>query len=486
MGMLMGTDRNKEFLDSVGFLDQIGREATGSDLILFVESESLELAERTLAAARTRLQEYGDVSRSLDRIYLTLDAAVRQKPNANIACISIPGKFAANVANEALDKGLHVFLFSDNVSVEEEVRLKEKATRLGLLVMGPGCGTTFLAGKGIGFANCVRRGAIGIVGASGTGIQGLSVHFHRAGLGISHAIGTGGRDLSLDVGGLTTSAALRLLADDEGTEAIVLVSKPADPTVTDRILREAINLGKPIFAVLLGDTIVLKGELPNSIPCFSSIDALLPTLFTRLGRGLPYLAKLETDETDTLIEALERISRQNQRSLIRAGFTGGSLAAEAFSLLRQAGLNIESNLHLPESMSLQDSADLHQVIDFGSEEFTEGRAHPMANPDSRNRWLADQASQIGSAGILLADLVLGYGSHPNPAQALVEVMRPLFRMLKPPPLILCSVCGLDEDPQVASAQTSLLRSAGILVAPSNAAAARIAASCAKYGNDSRK
>ena len=61
--------------------------------------------------------------------------------------------------------------------------------------MGPDCGTAIINGVPLCFANVVRRGDIGIVGASGTGTQEVTVIIDKMGGGVSQVIGTGGRDL---------------------------------------------------------------------------------------------------------------------------------------------------------------------------------------------------------------------------------------------------------------------------------------------------
>src|SRR4030095_10708603 len=120
--------------------------------------------------------------------------------DADIALISVPGDYAAAEALKALAQGLNVMLFFDNVAIADERAIKLYARARTLLVMGPDCGTAIVNGVPLGFANVVRRGDIGLVAASGTGLQEVTCRIHNLGGGISQAIGTGGRDLK-DAGG---------------------------------------------------------------------------------------------------------------------------------------------------------------------------------------------------------------------------------------------------------------------------------------------
>src|SRR5207244_7611318 len=143
-----------------------------------------------------------------------------------------------------------------------------RGRELVLIVMGPECGTSIVNGVGLGFANRVRRGSIGVVGASGTGIQEVTTLVHRLGGGISHAIGTGGRDLDAAVGGVTTLQGLGWLAEDDGTRVIVIVSKPSSRDVADRVLAAAARIGKPAVACLLG----YDGQIPTGLEVVTTLE----------------------------------------------------------------------------------------------------------------------------------------------------------------------------------------------------------------------
>src|SRR6476469_2316476 len=208
-GLMIGTPSNKGILREAGVLHAIGEQAGPGDLIIALRASSTEASEAAMVEARRQLDRprgtnFGGTSWRPH----TLRGAVQQMPDANIALISVPGDFAAAEARKALRRGLNVMIFSDNVPLEQEVALKREARDLGLIAMGPDCGTAIIAGVPIAFANAVSPGDVGIIGASGTGIQEVTCLIANAGRGISHAIGTGGRDLSGEVGGIATLTAI--------------------------------------------------------------------------------------------------------------------------------------------------------------------------------------------------------------------------------------------------------------------------------------
>jgi succinyl-CoA synthetase alpha subunit len=367
----------------------------------------------------------------------SLRAALRQQPDATVAVVSVPGQYAAGEARQALGLGLHVFLFSDNVSVEDEVQLKQQGREHGLLVMGPDCGTAILNGVGLGFANVVRRGRVGLIGASGTGIQEVSCLLDRAGDGISHAIGTGGRDLHAEVGGIATLQALELLADDPSTETIVLISKPPAPAVAERILDAAAATGKKIVACLLGSTTTPREgvALASNLYQAARLGASDATRWKGISAGdLPRLRL-----------------REGQRQ-VRGLFCGGTLCDEA-ELALAAG----------------EGAIERELIDFGDDQFTRGRAHPMIDPTLRNQALLEAAADMRVAVVLL-DVILGYGAHPDPAGAVTPALEEAQRRAAAEGrqlAILTHIVGTERDPQSLGQQEAKLRAAGAHVFGSN-------------------
>jgi FdrA protein len=330
---------------------------------------------------------------------------------------------------------MHVFLFSDNVPLEEEVALKRVARQRDLLVMGPDCGTAILRGVGLGFANNVRRGPIGVVGASGTGIQEVTSLIHHLGGGISHAIGTGSHDLQAEVGGITTLQAIALLRDDPRTETIVLISKPSDPRVSARVLQALAQAGKRAVAYLQASTV----ETPDGVMCASTLEAA---------------ARLAVGET-----VPERATRVEQvadgQHEVRGLFCGGTLCQEAATLLG-AG---------------------HTLEDLGDDRYTRGRAHPMIDPTLRNQAIV-QAGRDARVGVLLLDFILGFGAHADPAGAALPAIRDAVAAARAAGRelpVVARVVGTDLDPQGRARQEAGLSSAGVLVHASNAAAALAAA-----------
>jgi FdrA protein len=317
---------------------------------------------------------------------------------------------------------MHVFLFSDHVSVEDEIALKRRGADRGLLVMGPECGTAMLGGVGLGFANVVRRGPVGIVAAAGTGAQEASVLLDGAGSGVSEIIGVGGRDLSAQVGGIMFRAGMELLAADDETETLLLVSKPPDAAAV-RALGDVDVRGKRVVAAFVGWD---GGEAPFDVYPTLEAGACAAAEAGVMPRG------------DTPPEA-------DGGGELLGLFSGGSLAYEAQTILGPG----------------------HRILDLGEEEYTQGRPHPMVDLALRRRMLREKGSK---AGCVLLDVVLGHGSHPDPAGELASTLAELA-CERP---VIAHVCGTDADPQNAGRQEATLRAAGVHVAPTNAAAARAA------------
>jgi FdrA protein len=317
---------------------------------------------------------------------------------------------------------------------------------------------------------------VGIIGAAGTGIQELSVHLHRAGVGVSHAIGTGGRDLSKEVGGITTKAGLDILEQDSLTDIIIILTKPSDGGLPTDIMNRVSGCKKPVYFVLLGmNEKNLRKIFGSGNYAFSTIESVLKPVLYKLGKGSSYLECLKEKEETAKALAIKRMREWDTQGLvIRGGFCGGSLTAESLCVLQQMSISAESNIRMTDVEALSDSRNKHRIIDFGAEEYTEERAHPMADPALRNKWLRDESEKAKSPIILLFDIMLGFGSHSDPAGSIVSDLHNIYDEKRV--LAVTSVCGVREDTQNADMQIQLLESQGIIVAPSNAAAARISAS----------
>jgi succinyl-CoA synthetase alpha subunit len=462
--LLVATPANRDVLKSAGLLDEAATAARPSDLIVAVAGDDKTAAEAALARATVLLTTATEaaVGPAARTAPATIAQAVAEDPAANLALVSTPGPYATAEALKALKRGLHVFLFSDNVSVADELELKRLAIRKRLLVMGPDCGTAILDGVPLGFANAVRRGRIGLVGASGTGLQQVVCLIDRLGAGISQAIGVGGRDLDERIGGLMMLAALDRLAEDADTAVIVLISKPPSPVVSQCVLERARAAKKPIVVCFLGgDPAVIVAA--GATPAATLEDAAV--LAVKLAGGSPSGAGIATEDEGDLVKAvLARAARlaPSQRA-IRGLYSGGTLAYEAALLLKEA---------LPDA----EARRVHSLLDLGDNEFTVGRPHPMIDFRLRNERIAATAEDPATAVVLL-DVVLGYGSHPDPAGELAPVLeasRKRAARAERELIVIGSVCGTTGDPQGLAGQEARLSAAGVLLAPSNARAARLA------------
>jgi FdrA protein len=384
----------------------------------------------------------------------TIRTAVRELPDANLALISVPGHFAVAEARKALALGLHVMIFSDNVALADEVAIKREARERGLIVMGPDCGTAIIGGAPLCFANEVPRGDIGIVGASGTGIQEVSCLIARAGGGISHAIGTGGRDLKAEVGAITTLMAIDALDADPATRHIVLISKPPEAAVARLVLDRVARSAKPFTVCFLGAAGL---ALPANARAAATLKAAADASMGRVAGNGP----------------APRV-RADRGTLVRGLFAGGTFCSEAQIVFAQAGLPVASNVPVPGASALADAHEAHVsahiMIDLGDDEFTRGRPHPMIEPAVRERPLA-AALADPAVGAILLDVVLGHGAHPDPAGHLAGILS----KRNDRPLVIASVTGTDADPQPRGAQVDKLVAAGVIVADSNAEAAELAA-----------
>jgi len=463
---VMATPGNLEFLRQAGLVD--GDVAPRpNDLLVAVRGKSTAQLEAALATALASLnnESLKEVQGAAAEAPLrSLQMALARTPQANLALISVPGDYAAAEAMKALRLGLHVMLFSDNVALADEAALKRYAAGRGLLVMGPDCGTAIIDGVPLGFANAVRRGAVGVVGASGTGTQQVTSLVHRRGGGISHAIGTGGHDLGKDVGGITMLRGLALLAHDEDTKAIVLISKPPSPAIAREVIAAARKAGKPVVINFIGSTEDPSG---GNLHVARTLDDAASAAVA-LAKGL------RPARASTTAVKLPKIKFKKGQRFIRGLFSGGTFCYEASALLG----DVWSNAPVDPKRAIEDpwKSREHTLIDLGDDVFTRGRPHPMIDLRLRNERMLEEAADPQVAVILL-DVVLGYGSHPDPASELVptiEKAQGISRKKGRNVAVVASVCGTDEDPQGLERQEAALRGAGVLLTESNAAAARLA------------
>lgn len=480
----MATPINVENLIKSGFELSTGDAAPQpADLIIAIDALSSDAS----IAARARLDELltggGDTSSSAQtRRPSSLGAALVADPGINLALISVPGTHAAREASQALQRGLHVMLFSDNVSVGDEIALKDDAIDRGLLMMGPDCGTAILNGAALGFANVCRRGNIGIVGASGTGIQEISSLVHQLGGGISQAIGTGGRDLSEAIDGRMTRFGIQALGQDPATAVIVVVSKTPSPEVADKVMQTLIATEKPAVVHFIGGKAErVSDSLEVTATLADAAQAAIAKAGIQVEEGsLPAKSK-SLMASLAAVSALAETAKPLVPSSGRvAGFyCGGTLCQEAWNILHQSGLDVQSNVAGDKTQKIhpEQQAQGHVVWDLGDDAFTVGKPHPMIEPSLRDERIAEAGSDP-NVGVILADCVIGYGAHENPAASLGEAaIRAITAAIedKRQLVIVASITGTEQDPQNLLHQRQILEAAGVLVAPSNAAAAQVAA-----------
>jgi succinyl-CoA synthetase alpha subunit len=462
--VVMGTRENQAILKSAGLWLRQFDAASDADLLLAVKATSAEAATDALRAAADRLKTVRDRADAADEWRpLSLDGALQILPGANVALISIAGRYAGSQAMQALRAGLHVMLFSDNVPLPLEIALKKFARSKGLLLMGPDCGTAIVNGVPLAFANAVNRGDIGIVAAAGTGLQEVSSLISNHGAGISQAIGTGGRDVKKEVGGIMFLEGLKALIQDPATRVIVLISKPPHESVLRNIGKVLKGVRKPVIAVFLGadEKIVRRYGMT---PAATLEDA---GLMACGGAGL----------RPALAEVGQHFGRSQK--YIRGLFSGGTFCTEAQVIFRDLAIRrVHSNVPLPPFAALRNvwKSQQHTLIDLGDDVFTVGRPHPMIDYSLRNRRILEEARHSETALILL-DVVLGYGANMDPVRELAPVIREA--RAKRPIVFACSVTGTPRDPQNRTKVVEGLEAAGVRVFPSNAAASRFAAHVAR-------
>jgi len=474
---VMATANNRKMLLDLGF-DPAGlREATANDLVLALRGER-DAVRSVFDDLDSHLVRNEDAVSSIS--LPSLREALKEQPASNVVLVSVPGHYAVREAGVALDAGLNVFLFSDHVAVEDELALKRKATQAGLIVMGPDCGSAIVAGIGLAFANVVRRGPIGVVASSGTGLQELTCLVHRAGSGISHALGTGSRDLSDAIGGISTLAAVRALERDQGTRAIVVLSKPPGGGALGSLLAALASCAKPTVVCLLG---LAADALPRG-----PRPLVARTLDEAAAMALRAVGASDLSEVQSAVDVRRWVGAEAERmtseqKYIRGLFAGGTFCYQAQQILRDLGMAASSNAPLPGMHGWVEGETCceHTLVDMGADEFTEGKPHPMIDATQRSAHVL-AVGEDATAAVLLLDVILGYGAAQDPAGDLAGAIRGARAGAERRGghlAVIASVCGTDGDPQGLENQEATLRDAGALVYTSNAQAT--SAACALAG-----
>lgn len=463
----MATSANLKTLVAEGFDPEEVASAGANDLFLAVRgseqgvANAFEAGEAAMFAPRAAEDRSGGA-----RPARSLSEALDRAPETNVAVISVPGDYAALEAHKALSAGLDVLLFSDNVPVEAEIELKERASRLGRLVMGPGAGTAMLGRTCLGFANVVRPGRIAVVAAAGTGAQEAASLVDRWGVGVSHVIGLGGRDLGAAVAGRMALASVRALVADPDTDVILLVSKPPSAKVAHAVMTAA--EGKPLVAALIGVPPDLRG--PEGVVVTRTLEAGAAAAVRAVGKAPPELAVGLSERVREL-----DVELSPERVAVRGLFSGGTLCYESLVILSEVLGPVYSNTPLDAALGLPAPAQAHICLDLGEEEYTRGRPHPMIDPEARIELLREHGADPSVAAIIL-DVVLGYGAHPDPAGELAQVCAEIIA--EGGPRIVSYVLGTDHDPQGYADQKQAFERAGCLVTETAARASLAAAAVA--------
>ncbi|HEX7975806.1 MAG TPA: hypothetical protein VF498_15455 [Anaerolineales bacterium] len=442
--VVMATDANKELLAEIGISGAAIDAATPNDLVVALIANDPALVDRLLATIDERLQTVSSAKKSAnDR---SVDEAAVSNPDSNLVVISVPGPYAAREARKALEHGKHVFLFSDNVPLDQEVELKRLAHQRGRLVMGPDCGTSLIGGVGIGFANRVRRGPIGVVGASGTGIQEFTSLVHQAGSGISHAIGTGSHDLSDAVGGITTLMGMDALEADPGTRVIAIVSKPAGNDTLEGLIERIQACKKPVIGCFLGLTDRLQGVGPH----FHQALAIDEAVRLALQYG-PVENRWDEKGAPISQETIQQevVGWRREQRYLRGLFAGGTFCYQTQQVLRDAGLDVYSNAPIDKRYKLENPEISleHSVVDLGEDYFTQGKPHPMIDATERRKRILAEA-QDPEVAILLLDFILGSISSADPVGDLIEAIREARSVADRRGgclTVVASICGTDQD-----------------------------------------
>ena len=447
VSVMMGTPANKAVYRETGLWHAALEQATPNDLCIVIDSDDTDpdVASGMATQVQERLQEQARSKRQAGYpVVRTWRRARQLMPEANLALISLAGHYVLGPTRQALQDGCHVMLFSDNVSLADELELKTLARSKGLLVMGPDCGTAIINKVPLAFANRIPEGPIAIVGAAGTGIQEISTQIASRGGGITHALGLGGRDLSEQVGGISALTALGFVAADPASRVLAFVSKPPAAAVKTRVLEEMLKLGKPTVVLFLGERPARRQQ--GNVHFAQTLDEVAALA-------------VEIAEIDAHVRELPAVSGQGICGL----YTGGTLAAEAAFLLAES-LGLEMDKAHDEGFMMRTAQ--HRVIDLGDDVYTRGRPHPMIDPSLRSEMIRKLA-QEPAVGVLMLDVVLGFGAHIDPASEVAQAVADMRAARGATPIVvIATMTGTRDDPQDLGEQAQKLESAGIVVAPS--------------------
>ena len=474
--VMMGTDANKKLLTETGFFTKEGASASPNDLLICVSYNAQADIKKIMAGVENML----DVTVSRENAGScvcenpkNIEEAVELQPDSNMAVISIPGQYVRYQSEKLLKKGVNQMIFSDNVSVEDEIHLKKIGVEKGLLVLGPDCGTAIINGVPLGFANVVRSGSIGVVAASGTGTQEVTTIIHKNGEGITQALGLGGRDFKKEVVGLMAIESIKMLEKDPDTKVICIVSKPPAPEVEEKVLGVIKKCKKPFVVIFIGSK-TKQSDSGNLYFAGTLEDAALKSIAVL--KNKKYSPKKKLSENFLNIASKERKKHSKNQKYVRGLFSGGTLCDEAMFHLSESIGGIYSNIAVNPELKLKDRnvSFKNSFVDLGDDDFTRGVPHPMIDFTTRNKRMIQEAKDKEVA-VLFFDMVLGYGAHPDPANAILPAIiesQKIAKKQKRHITFITSICGTDLDPQGFNKQKEILENAGVIILPSNVTAAR--------------
>lgn len=467
ISVMMGTEMNKKIMENSDLLNEIGKGANSGDILIGIKS-ALD-NQKILNMVDSLLNQEIDNKNSEQLEINSVDDGIKNYKDTNFAVVSLPGSYAAREVKKLLKAKKHVLLFSDNIDIKDEIELKDLAIENDLLMMGPDCGTAIIKGVGLGFSNRVNKGSIGIVAASGTGLQEVATIISNNSGGISYAFGTGGRDIKESVGGRMMLYCLDLLIKDEETETIVIVSKPPSKNVIEKIINKVKNIKKPVVACFLGEDISVL-QSTNIVFCETLEETAIKVLELN---GIKYSDSFDVDKI------LKMISSDKKNGYIRGVYCGGTLAYEALLMLEKQNIEIYSNLSKCEERRLKvnDKSLYNTILDMGEDEYTVGKPHPMINSSSRNEQLLKEAEDE-SVGIIIADIELGYGANDFAADELGETIKQI-KTMRSDLVFIVVICGSKQDYQDYNLKKNLLIMSGAIVVNSNAQGVRLAIELSK-------
>ena len=482
--VMMGADANKKLLTETGFITYEGAPASPNDLLICISYNDKADIKKIITDVENMLDV--TVSRENAGSWTcenpkNIEEAIEMQPDSNIAVISIPGQYVRYQSEKLLKKGVNQMIFSDNVSVEDEIHLKKIGVEKNLLVLGPDCGTAIINGVPLGFANIVRSGSIGVVSASGTGTQEVTTIIHNNGEGITQAIGLGGRDFKKEVGGLMAISAIKMLENDTATKVICLVSKPPAEEVEKKVLDIIKSCKKPFVIIFLGS----KTKRISSKRIFfvdTLEEAALQSIAILRNKEYRPQKKLSAKLVKLAVKERKKYNKNQKPACrlsgryIRGLFSGGTLCDEAMFHLSDSIGGMYSNIAVNADLKLKDSNVSYEnsFVDLGDDEFTRGVPHPMIDFTTRNKRMIQEAKDKEVA-VLFFDLVLGYGAHHDPANAILPAITESQKIAKKQKrhiTFITSICGTDLDPQGYNKQKEILENAGVIILPSNVTAAR--------------